>query len=136
VSKTAILARRVGQAIDSYRRRDGSLYVPADQQEYYGKLQRVVQVLQTSEGQLTKLAEESGGRIYLPLAATDLSAAYRQVADELKSQYLINYVPSNPTHDGRFRAVKIKIADAALRAYSRGGYYAPRDEQTVVLRRP
>src|SRR5215470_5542689 len=45
--------------------------------------------LETSERTLTRIAEETGGRIFLPASFADLNDAYQQVADELRSQYVI-----------------------------------------------
>src|SRR5215472_566478 len=68
VSKTAILRRRFDPENAGYRRTDGTLFIPADNQEYYSKLKRVAQVLTDSEANLTKLSDDTGGRIYLPMS--------------------------------------------------------------------
>ena len=93
-------------------------------------------ILKTSEEDLTRLSQDTGGRIYLPMTMMDLGTAYSQVANELKSQYMVNFVSSNPKHDGQFRWVKVKLAGQDLHAYSRGGYYAPGDDVKVTLKHP
>src|SRR5215471_10915788 len=43
---------------------------------------------------LQKIAEETGGRAYFPRGGDDLMAAFRQIESELRSQYLVAYVPT------------------------------------------
>jgi VWFA-related protein len=79
--------------------------------------------LENSERNLTRIAEETGGRIFLPASFDDLSDAYQQVADELRSQYVIFYTPTNSTRDGSYRAVKVKVKHPGYHATTRFGYY-------------
>ncbi|MGH9939493.1 MAG: VWA domain-containing protein, partial [Blastocatellia bacterium] len=79
--------------------------------------------LETSERNLTRIAEETGGRVFLPASFDDLGAAYQQVADELRSQYVIFYTPTNSNRDGSYRAVKVKVKQPGYRATTRFGYY-------------
>lgn len=74
-----------------------------------------------------ELAERTGGRVYPVSALTDLSAVYKQVAEELRSQYSISYYPINDAHDGRWRKIRVEVRrpDATVRA--RSGYRAPGD---------
>ena len=72
-----------------------------------------------------QLCERTGGRVY-PLAKLgDLAGVYKQVADDLRSQYLIGYYPSNDVHDGKWRKIRVELRrrDTTIRA--RQGYWAP-----------
>jgi VWFA-related protein len=80
--------------------------------------------LEASETQLTRIAEETGGRVYLPASFNDLDDAYQQVADELRSQYVIFYTPTNSTRDGSYRAIRVKMKYPGYRATTRFGYYS------------
>ena len=63
--------------------------------------------------------------MYTPNRAQDLAQAYSQIADDLRVQYLLSYATSNPEHNGRWRAVKVRVKDhpdAVIR--TRKGYYA------------
>ena len=76
---------------------------------------------------LKTLAEETGGRASFPSKVEDLEAVYKDISEELKSQYYITYEPSNTVWDGRWR--KIKMYGAAgkdLDVRTRSGYYAVR----------
>jgi VWFA-related protein len=80
--------------------------------------------LDSSEGYLTRIAEETGGRIFLPTSFDDLSQAYQQVADELRSQYAIFYTPTNANRDGSYRAIKVKVKQPGYHVTTRFGYYS------------
>jgi VWFA-related protein len=82
-----------------------------------------LQALSESEKNLTRIAEETGGRIFLPERFEDLGAAYQQVAEELRSQYVIFYTPSRAERDGKYRAIRVKVKRPDVHAATRFGYY-------------
>jgi VWFA-related protein len=75
--------------------------------------------------EMREMSERTGGRVYPVRALMDLEGVYKQVADELRSQYLIGYYPKNDRRDGRWRTIRVeeKMKDASVRA--RSGYRAP-----------
>jgi Ca-activated chloride channel homolog len=81
------------------------------------------------EGALRKISERTGGRAFFPRTRADLDSAFAQINQELRSQYLIAYTPSNRQRDGSFRRVRIELTNPALkkqklRLIYREGYYA------------
>jgi VWFA-related protein len=74
---------------------------------------------------MRQLAERAGGRVYPVSALTDLAAVYKQVAEDLRSQYSIGYYPQNDLHDGGWRAVKIEVRRQGATVRARSGYWAP-----------
>ena len=80
--------------------------------------------LEASERNLTRLAAETGGRIFLPDRFDQLDAVYQQVADELRSQYVIFYTPTDAVRDGRYRAIRVRLKTPRLHVTTRFGYYA------------
>lgn len=74
-------------------------------------------------------AEHTGGRVYPVRTLADLSGVYKQIADDLRSQYSISYYSSNQARDGRWRAIRVEVRprDATVRA--RSGYWAPGKER-------
>ncbi len=80
--------------------------------------------LEASERNLSRLAEETGGRLFLPEGFDQLDAVYQQVADELRSQYVIFYTPGVADRDGRYRAIRVKVKTPRLHVTTRFGYYA------------
>ncbi len=83
-----------------------------------------LEALEASEQRLRRLADETGGRLYLPDRFDQLDAVYQQVADELRSQYVIFYTPTEPVRDGRYRAIKVQLRKPRLHVTTRFGYYA------------
>ena len=81
----------------------------------------------TKEGDrvLKEFAEQTGGRSFFPFKVEELDDAFRQINQELRSQYNIGYLSSNTRHDGTYRKVEIKVAEKGLKLSYRKGYYAP-----------
>jgi VWFA-related protein len=80
-------------------------------------------------GSLKKISDRTGGRAFFPAQPEDLKLAFAQIDQELRSQYLIAYSPTNANHDGSYRRLKIEIVNPELRKNRvqllyRGGYYA------------
>ncbi len=81
------------------------------------------------EGSLRKISERTGGRAYFPRDEDDLRSAFAQIQEDLRSQYLIAYSPSNKSKDGSFRKVQIEVVNPdlkkqQLRLTYRQGYFA------------
>lgn len=79
---------------------------------------------------LGELAEESGGKHFSVDNLDDLPAISAQIGEELRSQYLLGYAPSNLERDGKYRQIKVTLksasqASVALGLSYRRGYYAP-----------
>ena len=73
---------------------------------------------------LRRLAEETGGHAFFPFQAGDLAANFEEISRELRSQYSLAYVSTNPAHDGTFRSITIQPVDKNLRARAKNGYFA------------
>jgi Ca-activated chloride channel homolog len=80
---------------------------------------------------LDRLCDAAGGRYFHVDGKRETGAAAEQISRELRSQYLIGYVPANAVRDGRFHQVRVQVMrDAALPKLSvfwRRGYRAPGD---------
>jgi Ca-activated chloride channel homolog len=81
----------------------------------------------TKEGDdaLKELCQETGGRIFFPFKLEDLEDSFRQINQELRSQYNLGYFSTNGARDGGYRKVKIEIPEKGLKLSYRKGYYAP-----------
>ncbi len=73
---------------------------------------------------LRRMAEETGGRVLRVDRKHTLQDIFKEIQDEMRSQYAIGYTPSIGTKDGSFRKIDIKLADNSMRAQARKGYYA------------
>jgi VWFA-related protein len=75
-------------------------------------------------GEMQKLTAETGGRVIeVGNKFEKLKAAFDQISQELRSQYGIGYVPTNPAKDGKFRKIEIRSKDGS-KVQSRSGYFA------------
>ena len=81
-----------------------------------------------SEKQLTTIAEESGGRIFLPVNSTELMTQADGVARDIGSQYVLTYRPTRPLSQakpGEYRTVEVASRRVGLYLRSRKGYVVP-----------
>lgn len=60
---------------------------------------------------LTQLCEETGGEAFFTGDMLDLEKAFKKISDELRSQYIITYRPTNQNYDGRERKVEVRFTD-------------------------
>jgi Ca-activated chloride channel family protein len=74
---------------------------------------------------LRQLTTQTGGRVFFPTLVDDLPAIYRQISDELASQYVLGYSSKNPGRDGRWRRIAVRIARPGVAARTKQGYYGP-----------
>jgi Ca-activated chloride channel homolog len=74
--------------------------------------------------EMKEMAERTGGRQYPVRSLADLTGVYKQIADDLRSQYSIGYYPTNDAHDGRWRKIRVEPKRGGT-ARTRPGYWAP-----------
>ena len=75
---------------------------------------------------LERIADATGGRAFFPFQLNDVSNAFVEIQDELRSQYALSYNPANLRNDGRYHTIEILAQNhKGLRVRSRRGYYAP-----------
>jgi VWFA-related protein len=77
-----------------------------------------------SRRELRTLGERTGGRVYPVKSLKDLSGVYKQVGDELRSQYSIGYYPSNRARDGGWRLIRVETRARGATVRARSGYRA------------
>lgn len=79
----------------------------------------------SGDSEMKKMTEQTGGRVIEVGNKQDkLKQAFDQIANELRSQYNIGYVPTNSTKDGTFRKVEVRPHGKDYRVQARAGYYA------------
>ncbi|MGE5059104.1 MAG: VWA domain-containing protein [Betaproteobacteria bacterium] len=74
---------------------------------------------------LSQLAEATGGRAFFPFKMKDITHSFGAIEDELRSQYIVSYKPSDFTSDGRYRTIQITANNKDVQVRARRGYYAP-----------
>jgi Ca-activated chloride channel homolog len=82
------------------------------------------------EHALIQISEDTGGKYYYASSLPQLDSAFRQISDELRTQYLLAYYPSQRLSDSEFRRIDVTIhgiADtSSFRVRHRTGYYSSR----------
>jgi VWFA-related protein len=72
-----------------------------------------------------RISDETGGRLIdVGNNGPKLQAAFEQIQDELRTQYVASYTPSNTKMDGTFRKVGVECGNGT-KVQVRKGYYAP-----------
>ena len=70
-------------------------------------------------------ADETGGRLIdVGNNGKKLEAAFQQIEDELRTQYVASYTPSNTKLDGTFRRIAVECHGDGMKVQVRKGYYA------------
>lgn len=81
------------------------------------------------EGALKRLSERTGGRAFFPRDEVELRRAFKQIEEEMRSQYLLSYEPSNTALDGSYRKIEVQLANPEMakqkvKLTHRQGYFA------------
>jgi VWFA-related protein len=72
---------------------------------------------------LTRVARETGGLVYYVESAKGLARIYAEINEELRSQYLLSYVPQNKSVSNQWRKIEVKMTPSNLTARTISGYY-------------
>jgi Ca-activated chloride channel family protein len=81
-----------------------------------------------NQGALKNFAEKSGGTFIPTAGGAAMRAAFKNIVEELGTQYTLGYQPSNTKKDGKWRAIEIKVARPNLNIRTRKGYNAPKEK--------
>jgi VWFA-related protein len=76
-------------------------------------------------GVALQMARETGGRVIPVHNDKTMNKAFDEISEELRSQYVLGYTPSNTAHDGTFRKIKVETTEPDTKILARRGYYAP-----------
>jgi Ca-activated chloride channel homolog len=79
------------------------------------------------EHALIQLSADTGGKYFYASSLPQLDDAFRQISDELRTQYLLAYYPSQRLADSDFRRIQVTVsglaADSGFKVRHRTGYY-------------
>ncbi len=85
------------------------------------------------EHALIQLSEDTGGKYYYASSLPQLDSAFRQISEELRTQYLLAYYPSQRLSDTEFRRILVTVHGvpdvADFRVRHRTGYYSSRPSE-------
>jgi VWFA-related protein len=113
---------KIEEAIKGAQKADAVIYSIdyADPGAYYG----YGHFGGVSDSALRKMSEETGGRVFRVDRKHTLPEVFKELQDEMRSQYAITYTPSDERRDGGFRHVDLRTKDHNLKVQARKGYYA------------
>src|SRR5246127_1093250 len=84
------------------------------------------------EHALIQLSEDTGGKYYYATSNAQLDEAFRKISDELRTQYLLAYYPSQHNSFSDFRRIEVKVVgvepSAGYRVRHRAGYYTVKSD--------
>jgi Ca-activated chloride channel family protein len=84
-------------------------------------------VKDSGDKNLQRLAEETGGRAYYTGDMLALERAFKRIGEELRSQYLLTYVPQGP-FDGSYRRIEVKLVNGdGMTVNAKRGYRAVKE---------
>ena len=118
--------------LERYRRLFAARANPEDFRDFcrMGQFERMDisrAIYQLARREMDALAKDSGGKTFPVADLRDARRAFRQVAEEIGTQYSLGYYSTNKARDGSFRNISVRVRglrDAQVRA--REGYQAPR----------
>ncbi len=84
------------------------------------------------EHALIQLSEDTGGKYYYATSMSQLDDAFRQISDELRTQYLLAYYPSQRLSNSLFRRFQVSVAgppdSTTYLVRHRAGYYTMKSD--------
>jgi Ca-activated chloride channel homolog len=115
------------QLFESLKENDVQIYVIG----FVNELEREAGFISKSKRQkavdlLDNLAKETGGRTFYPTSLSELPRIAEEITKDMRTQYVVSYVPAVKARPGEFRPVRVAVADAPNRekriAVTRAGY--------------
>ena len=79
--------------------------------------------LEAGDKVLEQFADQTGGHAFFPYRIDDLAQSFLDIGTELRSQYYIAYLPSNPPAVGAYRPINVETTRKGLIVSTRKGYY-------------
>jgi Ca-activated chloride channel homolog len=111
--------RSGGDVLDRAQREDVMVYAIGIESRFHNGLQWTVT---RPGGSFRKMANETGGGYFELKKSADLNTTFSRVVQELHSQYLLGFTPTNL--DGKEHKLEIKVTKPGLTARARRTYIA------------
>ncbi len=78
---------------------------------------------------LRAISEATGGQPFYPTKLEDVAIGFRNIQEELRSQYALVYRPADLKQDGAFRTIYLQALDPRYKVRAQKGYFAPKPPQ-------
>jgi VWFA-related protein len=80
--------------------------------------------------ELKEFAEATGGKVYFPQSIDEIGTVTKEIAHDIRSQYLLGYYPTNSARDGSWRTLSVKVTpngkNQTVHIRHKRGYFAPK----------
>ena len=76
---------------------------------------------------LQQISQDTGGVTFFPPSVEEMSNSFKNIEEELRSQYLLTYVPADFKPNGQFRPIYLYCNDRRYIARGKKGYFAPKE---------
>ena len=112
---------RINEAIEQAQKADAIIYSIeyVDRAFYYS-----AGAMYSGGSALERMSSETGGRVFRVDKKHPLTDAFREIQDEMRSQYALAYTPTNTARDGSYRRIEIRPSSKEYKVQCRKGYYA------------
>lgn len=87
-----------------------------------GQYRDLQEELRNVESALATTTESTGGRVLFPTKTGDLSGSFEQVAEELRSRYVLGFYVPDDAAPG-FHAITVKVKRPGVTVRARAGYF-------------
>jgi len=120
----------ISKAIEAAQKADSIVYsIDYEDPSAYGRGFGVITIGGGGgERDLGKMSSETGGRVFRVDRKNSLDDIFREIQDEMRSQYSIGFTPANPKKDGSYHKIEIRAANKEYKVQARKGYYAVEPE--------
>jgi len=117
--------KKLRDAVDAALRAEAVIYSIGIGDNFYDGVDK---------GSLRKISENTGGRAFFPRDELELRDSFRQIEEEMRSQYLLAYEPTNQKKDGTYRKIEVQLVNDQLikekvKLTHREGYFAKTDKK-------
>jgi VWFA-related protein len=76
------------------------------------------------EGYLRRMSDATGGHVYKVGRNHSLDDVFKELQEEMRSQYSLGFTSTNDKRDGGYRKLEVRMANKDMKAQVRKGYYA------------
>jgi VWFA-related protein len=78
---------------------------------------------------LRQISDATGGQAFYPVRIEDVAVGFRNIEEELRSQYQLVYRPADFKQDGSFRTIYLQALNPRYHVRAQKGYFAPKPTQ-------